>query len=101
MNLQELNELKGKTDQWAMQGKMSRREAVAIADLVDEVVRLQTANEILHNGLNNAWAVLYPDNPDGWEYAGQVGNHIRVEVERLRVEVRRLEDARDGDGGMP
>jgi len=57
MNLQELNELKGKTDQWAMQGKMSRREAVAM----DEIEHLRSECQ---------WISVderLPESPRGWE----------------------------------
>ena len=59
MNLQaeELNELKRNTDQWARQGKMSRKEAVAM----DEIEHLRSECQ---------WISVderLPESPRGWE----------------------------------
>lgn len=36
------------------------------------------------------WALLYPDDPTGWQYLTQPLVHIRVELDRLQAEVTRL-----------
>ncbi|MDA8115736.1 MAG: hypothetical protein M0Z43_13580 [Acidithiobacillus sp.] len=35
--------------------------------------------------LNPLWAMVYPDDPTGWEYPGQVVNHLRSYIAELKA----------------
>lgn len=34
--------------------------------------------------LNLLWGLLYPEDPEGWEYPGMVYRHIKVDIERFQ-----------------
>lgn len=34
--------------------------------------------------MNSIWALVYPDDPTGWDYPGQIINHARQEIQDLR-----------------
>lgn len=69
---------------------LERRLNKTMDENAQTLTRSQDVERNLHDALSHAWSILYPDTPDSWEYPSQVGNHIRVEIERLRWEVERL-----------
>ena len=67
------------------------------AELEAEIVHLRQENEdhirSINEMCNGLWELLYPDNPNGWQYRTQPLVHIRVELEELRDQ---LEGGLDG-----
>ena len=67
------------------------------AELEAENVHLRQENEdhiqSINEMCNGLWELLYPDNPNGWQYRTQPLVHIRVELEELRDQ---LEGGLDG-----
>jgi hypothetical protein len=50
--------------------------------------------ETIHS-LNNAlWALLYPEDPQSWEYVTQPLVHLRIELEKMRNRIAEMEDER-------
>lgn len=66
------------------------KHAQEVADLK---AQLDDQNRCLHELLCSAWSILYPDNPEGYEYRTQPIVHLRVEIEKLRDENAKLKDA--------
>jgi hypothetical protein len=70
-------------------GKIAKEQARAeraeqrAAGLEAELEQANDTNRIFEEWLNKYWGLLYPDNPTGWEYPGQVFNHIQIELGRL------------------
>ncbi len=52
-----------------------------IADLLDDSLDV---GEQFDDIMNRMWGLLYPNDPNSWDYPGQVLNHIRVELDRQR-----------------
>lgn len=53
--------------------------------------------------INEMWALVYPDDPTGWEYWGQVWRHVRDQRDEMRQriaeqteQIQKLEQARVG-----
>ena len=67
------------------------------AELEAENIHLRQENEdhirSINEMCNGLWELLYPDNPNGWQYRTQPLVHIRVELEELRDQ---LEGGLDG-----
>jgi hypothetical protein len=38
----------------------------------------------------NLWALVYPDDPNGWEYRNQPYVHVKAYIRRLKSEIESL-----------
>lgn len=51
-----------------------------------EFLNQNLAVDNLSDALNLIWGLMYPDDPTGWDYPGQVFNHIRIFIDEVRGE---------------
>lgn len=70
-------------------------ERAAHAQTAAALAEAEDTNRIFEEWLNKYWGLLYPDNPTGWEYPGQVFNHIQIELARLAERAAALSAAPD------
>lgn len=79
-------------------GKFSKTH-VHVANLVNlykaaknmEDAALEDVRQTISSVISELWAIAYPDNPTGWQYPGQVVNHLQIYVKHLQKERDELE----------
>lgn len=63
-------------------GKGWRRQA---RSLLTALRNEKCTTDNLHRALSGVWGLIYPQDPESWDYPGQVVNHTRVELQHLRM----------------
>ena len=62
-------------------------ENIAALRQENESLQAQIADDgrVFGETLNEVWNVVFPDDPNGWEYPGQFVRMVNEEIEKLRV----------------
>lgn len=58
----------------------NRAAAKAIINLIRES---EYDDKKVNGYYDNIWGAIYPDDPQGWEYPGQIVRHVRCVVDEL------------------
>lgn len=85
----------------AAAGEVIKERADRITELQNTIVNLRKELDFDHDQeterINQMWALVYPDDPTGWEYWAQVWRHVRDQRDELRQRIAVLEAEKAND----
>lgn len=83
--------------------KFIDEQTARITELQNTVVNLRKELDFDHEQeterINQMWALVYPDDPTGWEYWAQCWRHVRDLIDEQRQEIAALKSEKANERG--